>query len=255
MRSSDDPLARAKALYQLSVTPQRTREMLGLLGQSAAETAAYAAVTDLCRYLNRWENWHPAELDRFEAIIARALEYDAHYFLALYARGFLQRARGQHREALESFDETIKYAPNTFSRVYAQKGEQLVYLGDFDDGIKQAQTALEKNPASKVRGYYHWVMGRAYFFKEDYRASIASLQRSIRAWPNVWYNRAYAISGHAHAGQTSAARRVLQSFNRQFPGYTLAQVIVNEGATPCDTPAVAAGRERFHEGLRRAGMR
>jgi tetratricopeptide (TPR) repeat protein len=254
MRSGDDPLARAKTLYEMSVTPKRTEEMLGLLDQSAAETAAYAAVTDLCRYLNRWENWGTAELDRFAAIIRRALDYDADYYLALYAQGFLCRARGDHQAALDAFDATIRRAPPGFARVHAQKGEQLVYLGRFDDAIGEVNRALEINPKSKVRGYFYWVTGRANFFKEDYGAAIDWLQRSVRAWPSVWYNRVYLVAAHAHAKRGTAARRVLGSFNDQFPGYTLARVMQNEGATPCDNPAVVAGRERFHAGLRLAGL-
>ena len=254
MRSSDDPLARAKALYELSVTPDRTEEMLRLLDRSSAETAAYAAVTDLCRYLNRWENWGEAELAKFKVVIDQALNYNPHYYLALYAQGFLYRALGEHQAGLDSFEEAIRYAPPNFARIHAQKGEQLVYLGRFDDGIAAADEARQKNPKSKVRGYFYWVIGRAYFFKGDDASAIEWLQRSVRAWPSVWYNRAYLISAHAHRKQGIAARRVLRSFTRRFPDYTLARVIENEGATPCSDTAVIAGRERFHEGLRLAGM-
>lgn len=255
MRSSDDPLARAKALYERPVTRERTDDMRRLLDRSAAETAAYTAVTDLCRFLNRWDDVGPAELDRFEPVIQRALEYDPQFYLAHYALGFLRRARGQHREALAAFEETIKYAPPTFARVHAQKGEQRLYLGEFSECITAVNRALEINPNSKVRGYFYWVFGRAYFFQEDYETAIDWLQRSIRAWPEVWYNRAYLIAAHALRKQDGAARRVLRAFEKQFPGYTLAQVVRNEeDVTPCDNRAVRAGRDRFHEGLRLAGM-
>ena len=56
-------------------------------------------------------------------------------------------------------------------------------------------------------------------------------------------------------GSRAAARRVLRAFNGRFPGYTVAQVIENERATPDNTPSFVAMRQRFHEGLRLAGMR
>jgi tetratricopeptide (TPR) repeat protein len=255
MRGSDDPLARVKVLYEHPVTRERTEDMRRLLDQSAAETAAYTAVTDLCRYLNRWDNVGPTELGRLEPIIQQALQYDPQFYLAHYALGFLRRARGQHQEALDAFEETIKNAPPTFSRVHAQKGEQLLYLGKFPECIREVNRALEINPNSQVRGYYYWVLGRAGFFQEDYELATQWLQRSIRAWPQVWYNRAYLISTHALRKQDGAARRVRQAFDKQFPGYTLAQIVRNEqDATPCDNSAVREGRDRFHQGLKLAGF-
>ena len=253
MRGNGDPLARAKSLYERSVTPHRTQEMRGLLNESAAETAAFTATTVLCEYLNRWHNAGPAEVERAEAAIAVALDRNPQLFLAHYAKGFLFRARGQHQASLEAFDETIKYAPQ-FARAYAQKGEELVYLGRPEEGIAEVERALAISPNSSVRGYFYWVIGRARFFMSQYDEAIPWLQDSIRSWSNVWYNRLYLVSAHAHAKKGASARRVLRAFDRQFPGYTLVQVIENEGATPDEHPFVVAGRERFHEGLRLAGI-
>jgi adenylate cyclase len=254
---SDDPIARINALFRMSSTPERAGEVLGLLEHAAAETAqsaAYAAIAHLCRYLNRWENIAPAELDGFEQVIQRALGYDPHYYLAFYAQGFLCRARGHHPEALAAFDETIRYAPPNFARAHAQKGEELVYLGRFDDGIAEAKRALEINPNSKVRGYFHWVIGRAYFFKEDYPEAVAWLQRSVRAWGSVWFNRAYLLAAHAQRQDKAAARRVRRALIAKFPDFALARIGEYEGANPCTNADVVKGRERFHQGLRLAGL-
>ncbi|HZT89405.1 MAG TPA: tetratricopeptide repeat protein [Stellaceae bacterium] len=253
MRGRGDSFARASSLYEKPVTPQRTRQMRGLLADSAAETAALSATTALCEYLNRWNDAGPAELERAEAAIATALHHDPGLFLAHYAKGFLHRSRGQHQEALAAFDETIRLAPD-FARVYAQKGEQFVYLGEPEKGIAEVEKAIAISPKSSVRGYFYWVIGRARFFMGQDAEAIPQLQASVRAWSNVWYNRLYLVSAHAHAEQSPAARRVLGAFHGQFRGYTLTQVIENERATPNEHPFVIAGRDRFHEGLRRAGM-
>lgn len=253
MRSRGNSFARADSLYERPVTPQRTRQMRGLLDQSVAETAALTATTVLCEYLNRWNDAGPDELLRAEAAIKTALDHNPELFLAHYAQGFLHRSRGQHQDALAAFDETIRLAPE-FARVYAQKGEQYVYLGEPEKGIAEVERAIEISPNSSVRGYFYWVIGRARFFMGQDADAIPQLQASVRAWSNVWYNRLYLVSAHAHLGRRVAADRVLRAFNRQFPGYTLARVVENEGATPDEHPFVVAGRERFHEGLRRAGL-
>ena len=54
------------------------------------------------------------------------------------------------------------------------------------------------SPNSAMRGYFYWVIGRARFFMQQYPDAISSLQDSVRNWPNVWYNRLYLVSAHAH---------------------------------------------------------
>jgi tetratricopeptide (TPR) repeat protein len=228
--------------------------MRGLLDESAAETAAYTATTIVCEFLNAWDSAGQAEVARAEAAIEQSLDRNPQLYLAHYAYGFVCRIRGQHQAALEAFDKTIKYAPE-FARAYAQKGDELVYLGRPDEGIAEIERALRISPHSAVRGFFYWAIGRARFFMKEDAEAIRWLRSSIRNWPDVWYNRHYLVSAHALSNQRAAARRVLQASNRKFPGYTLARVIENEARIPNDEPFVIAGRERFHEGLRRAGVR
>jgi tetratricopeptide (TPR) repeat protein len=254
MRSRVNSFARVSSLYEMPVTPARTRQMRGLLDESEAETAALTATTMLCEYLNRWNDAGPDELARAEAAIEVALHpRNPRLFLAHYAKGFLHRGRGEHQAALAAFDETIKLAPD-FARVYAQKGEQYVYLGEPAKGIAEVEKAIKLSPRSSVRGYFYWVIGRARFFMGEDAAAIPQLQASVRAWSNVWYNRLYLVSAQAHAGKLPGAKRVLRAFDSQFGTYTLARVIENERPCPDEHPLVIAGRERFHEGLRRAGL-
>lgn len=253
MRSRGNSFARADSLYEKPVTPHRTREMRGLLNQSAAETAAMHATAVMCEYLNRWNDAGPAQQQHAEEAINIALGHNPELFLAHYAKGFLHRSRGEHQAALEAFDETIRLAPE-FARVYAQKGEQYVYLGEPEKGIAEVEQAIKISPRSSVRGYFYWVIGRARFFMQQDAEAVPRLQASVRAWPNVWYNRLYLVAAHAFLDKRVPARRVLNAFHKQFPGHSLARVLEHEEATPNEHPFVVAGRDRFHEGLRRAGL-
>ena len=253
MRSREDSYARARSLYEKPVTPQRTQQMLGLLDESTAETAALTATTVICEYLNRWNEAGPRHVARAEAAVEQALARDAGHFMAHYAKGFVHRGKGQHQASLAAFEQTIKHNPE-FARAYAQKGEQLLYLGRFAEAIAAVERAIEISRKSAVRGYFYWVIGRSRFFLQQDAEAVTWLRDSVRNWQNVWYNRLYLVSAHAHTGNMSSATRVLRSFDRRFPGYTLARVIENESATPSDHPLVVAGRRRFHDGLRRAGM-
>ena len=244
---------RANSLYERSVTPRRSQQIRGLLNRSTAETAALLATTILCEFLNRWNNAGPDEVALAQAAVRQALAADPTLYLAHYAQGFLFRIRGRHPDALAAFDRTIQHAPD-FARAYAQRGEELLYLGRFQDAIVAAGRAKQISPESSVKGYFDWVIGRAHFFLGQYPEAIDALESSVRTWPNVWYNRTYLIAAHALSGKRSDARRVLRAFDRRFPGYTVARVIENETATPDTNRLVRAGRGRFHQGLSDAGM-
>ena len=246
-------ITRARALYERHFTPQQAREMRPRLSTSAAEATALMASNALCEYLNRWNDAGPEDLVLAEAAVDQALRADPTLFLAHYAQGFLFRARGQHGEALEAFERTIGYA-SEFAHAYAQKGEELLYLGRFQEAIDAAKRAKQLRPNSSARGYFDWVIGRAWFFLGEYPEAINALETSVRTWSNVWYNRAYLIAAHALSRKRPDARRVLRAFDRRFPGYTVTRVIENERATPDTNLAVQTGRERFHAGLLAAGM-
>lgn len=248
--------SQAGALRNRSLNPARSRQMVELLDQAAKEKDALLAITILCDYLNRWNDAGPDEVARARSAVEEALAIDPAFYLAHYARGFLCRAEGQHENELTAFDETIKHNPD-FARAHAQRGEALLYLGRAAEAIAAVDEAIARDSTSKIRGYFYWVKGRSYFYQEQYPEAIEWLERSVRNWPYVWYNRAYLLSAHALSGtpdSRAAVRRVYNGLERRFPGYTVARIIDNERATPDNTPPFVAMRERFHQGLQTAGM-
>lgn len=248
--------SQARTVHNQSLTPARSRQMQRLLNHAGAEKDALLAIRMVCDYLNRWNDAGPAHVAGARAAVNAALRLDPPPYLAHYAHGFLERARGRHRPSLAAFEATIRSNPD-FARAHAQRGQALLYLGRARDAIAAVDEAIRRNPTSNIRGYFYWVKGRAYFFLQQYDDAIEWLEKSVRNWPEVWYNRAYLVSAHALSGKPgsrAAARRVLRAFNRRFRGHTVAQVIENERATPDKTRSFVAMRQRFHEGLRLAGM-
>jgi adenylate cyclase len=253
MISRGNSIARARAIYDKRLTPQGTQQMRGHLEGSAAESSALLATSVLCDYLNRWNDAGAAEVTRAETAVHHALTTKPDHFLGHYAKGFLHRTRGEHEDALAAFTLTVKHNP-TFARAHAQRGAELVYLGRPEEGIADVEKAIALSPKSPSLGMFHWIIGRARFFMGQYAEAIPWLQRSVRHWPHLWYNRLYLVSAYALLGKKAAASRALRAFDEQFPGWTLARVVVEERSNPNNNPFVVTGRRRFHEGLQRAGM-
>jgi tetratricopeptide (TPR) repeat protein len=253
MNSRGNSIARARAIYDKRLSPQSTRQMRGHLESSAAESSALIATSVLCDYLNRWNDAGPDEVARAETATHHALATKPDHFLGHYAKGFLHRTRGEHDAALAAFTEAVKHNPD-FARGHAQRGAELVYLGRPEEGIAEVEKAISLSPKSQSLGMFHWIIGRARFFMGQYDAAVPWLQRSVRLWPNLWYNRLYLVSAYALLGNQAAATRALRAFHQKFPGYTLARVAVEERSNPNKNRFMVTGRRRFHEGLQRAGM-
>lgn len=254
--SRGESFRHARRLYdEPHRSPTTTRDMRRLLTASSHETSLLRAITLVCDYLNHWNNVTLDEVDDAWDLVKQVLKADPGYFLAHYAKGFINRARNQHPAAYRAFGDALRLAPD-FARAYAQRGEELVYLGHPARGIKQVEEALRRRPEGNARGTFYWIIGRAHFFMKNDAEAIKRLGPSVELWPNLWYNRCYLIAAHAHSGDMAAAAAALTALNSvpDFAGYTLTRIIDSETHVPASHPFVKQGRQRFHDGLIRAGM-
>lgn len=252
---------RATSLFFGAVTPERTLAARDLLRQSvaldptSAEAWARLAEVIVSDHLNTWNNTGGDDVEEAEEAVDRALSIEPSNALAHFARGLIQRARGEHHSAAEAFSRAIELDPN-FALAYAHRGNALVLMGRPAEAPALVEQAWLLSPHDPSIGIFHWIAGRAYFYAGDYERAVAWLLRSIEARANLWYNRLYLISAFALLGKVQEAVRALAEFNRRFSrsAYTLAVVRAQEGANPSNDPIVLAARDKFHEGLRRAGM-
>ncbi len=252
---------RATSLRFTSVAPEHTLATRQLLQQSAAldpssvETWARLGEIIATDYLVGWNNVGREQLREAEEAVRKALLIDPNHALAHVACGLVERARGEHYSALEAFNRAIELDRN-FVSAYAHKGNELILVGRPAEAPPLVEQAMRLSPHDPSIGMFQWIIGRANFFTGQYRQAIPWFRRSVETRPNVWFNRLYLVSACALADMPDEAARALAEFNRRFsnPIYTLAVVEARESATPNDHPIVVAGRDRFHEGLRRAGM-
>jgi adenylate cyclase len=252
---------RAMGLYISGITPEHTLAARRLLEEALrldpTSGEAWAWLADLVAsdYLNRWNDTGKDQIEEAATAVERALAIDHTLALAHFANGLVQRAKGEHQAALDAFNQALKLNPS-FARAYAQGAAQLVNVGRPKEAPPLVEKAIKLSPRDPSLGVFYWIIGRAEFFSADYHNAIASLEKSVALRQNLWYNRLYLVSAYALVGNQDQARRVLGEFNSypQFHGYTLERVDLSEGANPNDNPVVVAGRQKFHEGLLKAGM-
>jgi tetratricopeptide (TPR) repeat protein len=260
-----DALSRARALYSESLSPENTlviREILrnalqnpaGFDRRRLAETWAFLADVSTCDYLNRWNDAGPDQLAQAEEAVRRALDIVPDLPSAHYVTGFIRRAMGSHDAALAAFGKTIEL-DSGFTRAYAQKANELVNVGRPEEAPSLLRQAIALTaPGSLSLGMFYWIAGRAHFFMDRPQTAVEWFAKSVEIRPNLWYNRLYMASSYALNQESAMAAAALREFDGRFPNYTMARVVRNEQANPNDHPVIVAGRERFHQGLRSAGM-
>jgi TolB-like protein/cytochrome c-type biogenesis protein CcmH/NrfG len=252
---------RATALFFSSIAPERTLATRQLLQRSAAldpnsaETWARLGEIIASDYLTCWNNTDREQLREAEDAVHRALLIDPNHALAHVAHGLIQRARGEHHGALEAFSRAIELDRN-FAFAYAHKGNQLTLVGRSAEAPPLVEQAIRLSPHDPSIGVFHWIIGRALFFTGQYEPAIPWFRKSVETRPNLWFNRLYLVSACALADMPEQATRALSEFNRLFtnPVFSLAVVAARESASPNDDTTVVAARDKFHEGLRCAGM-
>jgi tetratricopeptide (TPR) repeat protein len=254
--NSADLISRVKRLYNAALFPGRlTPENTLAIRAAALSVLADVLASD---YLNRWNNARADELARAEEAVKEALNIDPGIPLAHYADAFIHRARGEHQAASDAFDRAITHDPD-FARAYAQKATEQINLGYPDRVRDLVKKAIELSPQDSSLGVFYWILGRAQFFDGHYKEAIPDLETSIEWRPNLWYNRLYLASAYALADDENAAKRVLTAFqNHPFFRYRRFTVAVIESefesANPSNNQFVIAAREKFHQGLVKAGM-
>lgn len=260
-----DLIDQARAIQNQVMTPENSlliRELLeraladpiGVAPRRVAETFCFLAEVLMCDYLNRWNDSGSAELAEAEKAVERALEIVADLAAGHYASGLIHRAKGAHDAALAAFSRTVELNPE-FALAHAQQGAQLIYTGRPLDALQPIETAIRiSRPNHPSRPMFYWYLGRAHFVSGNYVEAIKCLLQSVEGRGNVWYNHLHLVSAYSLNNDREAAAAALRNFNDRFSNYTLTRVMHNEQANPHSNPTMLAARDKFHEGLRLAGM-
>lgn len=237
-----------------SLAARRDAEEAIRLDPGSAESWALLANVLVSDYLNRWNGAGKREVERAKEALQQALSLDSSVPLAHYAAGFIRRVDGDHEGALYELDEAIRLNPN-FARAYAQKANELMFLGRPVEAVPVAEKAVRLSPRDPSIGVFYWVIGRAYFAQANYQEAARWLEKSVVERPNLWFNRAWLIGAYSLSGHDKEARHVLDQFRKAFPDYTLAHIAEIYGKEARhDNPSIQAAAQKLYTGLRQAGL-
>jgi adenylate cyclase len=193
-----------------------------------------------------------ADIVRADDLIKRALAVDPRYYLAHHAKAWLMLAEGQPDAAIQEEERSLAVNPSYIGSYIALCSAQLS-MGLPDLALKTADKAIRLSPRDPVLPAIEVQKGEAFLILHEDDQAIEWLRRSVAASPESptalpWLIAALALGGHDSEAREMLARYLALDLARIK---TVAQFKALDSS---DNPRYLALRERFFDGLRRAGM-
>src|SRR5262249_36382525 len=120
--------------------------------------------------------------------------------------------------------------------------------GDYEAALPHLEEAIRLSPRGLLLVVWHMCKGWAALLAERYEEAGAFTEHAREGNPEIPDNYAVLAFAHGHLGNTTAARAALDQLLPRMPGLTA------RDARLVRPFARAADRERFVDGLRKAGL-
>jgi len=167
---------------------------------------------------------------------------NAHTALAIY-----DLFSGRHEEGRRRARRALDLDPNSaFTRGIL--GASYGFVGDYEAALQHCDEAIRLSPRDPLLVIWHLCKGWAALLSERYQEAVEFATEAVEANPEFPDNYAVLAAAHGYLGNAVAARAALDELLRRMPGLTAADERLNR---PFGN---AAQRERFRDGLRKAGL-
>jgi adenylate cyclase len=161
--------------------------------------------------------------------------------------------KGRPREAIDAYQRALVLAPS-YTNAYV--GLALAYdrLGEPEQALAYADKAMRLSPHDPTSAPLYVAKATAFGMLQDYQEALVWVQRAEAATLNIPINGFGQSALLAVLGRESDARAMMQHYlgNENAPFRTIAQW--QRAQVPADNPRLLAWRQKFMEGLRKAGL-
>ena len=214
----------------------------------AWQTLAYTYVADM---LNRWmplrghtrEEW----MQRLEEAATRAYAIDADYAQPLCTLLMLRR---QFEQSLACRERVIeRYRNDPVARHLAAMTE--IYRGHPEASFRYEREAIRISPRDTRMHVFLGVIATAHLHLGQYDEALTAAEQAVGSNPQGAFGYAVVAAAAAHLGDMAKAQAAVARLRSLQPGLTIDAYRKEEIS---DRPEYAAQRERFYEGLRKAGL-
>jgi len=214
-----------------------------------ANSMAYADLA-LARHFEAVFGWGDGPVEshnRLGEAARKAVAADDTDAMAHTALAIFELFSGHHDEARRRLHRALSLNPNSeFARGYL--GGSFAFGGDCETALSHLDEAIRLSPRGLLVIIWHLCKGWAALLAERYQEAVRFTEEAREANPEFPDIYAVLASASGHLGNTASARTALDQLLRRMPGLTAN----DERLTRPFVQMV--DRERFLEGLRKAGL-
>ena len=235
-----DNLAEARRLFERAVALDPA-SAFGLIGVAAVDTAVA---------LNLFPDDRAARLATAEAAAIKALSLAPENAAAHLCLGVVEIHTNRASEGIRQCQRSLQLDRN-LANAHAVIGNGKIRLGQAEETEAHVQEALRLSPRDANVHLWCLFAGVANFHLGREEEAIAWARRSIetnRAFPSSHFLLAGALS---RLGRLPEARSEARTGLALFPTFTISKFRASAWS---DHPTAVAARERYFDGLRKAGV-
>ena len=153
----------------------------------------------------------------------------------------------RHEEARRRLQRALELNPNSeFARGYL--GGSYAFGGDYEAALANLEEAIRLSPRSQLLVIWHICEGWAALTAERHEEAVVFAARAREANPEFPDIYAVLASAYGHLGNATAGMAALDQLSQRMPGLTGSDERLSRPF------ARASDRERYLEGLRKAGI-
>ena len=199
----------------------------------------------------RWSTEREAQIEAASKLLDRSLGLAPNYAMTHYGRSQILYMRGRIDEAAQACEQALALWPN---HIYALQrlGFYRLQQGRPTELFEPVRLALRLNPLdSQWTSHGHFFLGMAQFHLRRDEEAYAEMRKAAAANPSNGFPWQWMAVIDALHGRDEAARSNLAAFQKLIPKQTVSGLRATESSR---SPAFWAERERFYEGLSKAGL-
>ena len=233
-------LAQSRSFFEpaLALDPKNVEALVGLAVVDAAAVGMALTVE------------RAARLAAAETALIMALSLAPQHARAHWLLGNIKMFTNRAAQGIAECEQALALDRN-LANAHAYIGRAKYLLGRGEETEAHVQEALRLSPRDTEAFVWMIFAGFAKLQLGADQEAVARFRRSVEINQNHPRAHIYLATALAHLGQLDEARSAAQVGLALDPTFTISRFRAN---VPSDNPTYLAGRERFYEGMRMAGI-
>jgi len=240
MHTREEP-QRARALFEraLQIDPDSASALAGL------------ALSHITEVLTRWSTAPDAQTALAAQAIERSLALQPNEPRANYVRSLVLSAQGRIDDAEQAIQRVLSLYPNQ-PRALQRLGFLRLQQGRPEEVAAPVMLSLRLDPLDAEQvSLVHFTLGMAEFHQHHDEEAYTHLRQATISSPQNGFAWQWLAAIDALHGRSEQARKNLIEYQKRIPGSTVSSLSASE---PSRNAVFWQERNRFYEGLRKAGL-